>query len=131
MELDWRQVWEMGIAPHLSTEKLRHLADALESDDPALIQGEMTLPPVVNSDPKSPICAACAIIYGDWKTERIRTVGDAEEYFDEITDACDASLERRYSYPDFVRWFDRTPRAEMRELLLTLVRQILRERECA
>ena len=44
-DADNKWVWREGVVPQLSTAGLEALQNALESDDPTLIQGQNLLPP--------------------------------------------------------------------------------------
>src|SRR5947209_4873826 len=77
----WRTVWRAGIGPQLSASALAALWQALLTDDPALIQGQTTQPPPVQSCQHEPVCGACLIGYAGWIGDGLRTVAEVEEFF--------------------------------------------------
>lgn len=125
----WRHSLRNGFAPHMSTEALRACLDALERDEPRLLQGATTTPPPLQCVQDWPVEAACLIGYGGWKGDRLETVGLVEEYFARMCFAADESL----GEPAGCRWllnaFDDWPREEMRANLIPEIKAILAERE--
>lgn len=112
----WRKVWREGVLPLLSEKNLKTLLEALQSDDPALVQGCTTNPPPLQCVQDWPVEACCALSYMGWK-EGLDTVGEAEEYFAKLCYEVDRLLEEPAGCRHFVNWFDETPREEMRRLL--------------
>ncbi len=121
----WRRVWRRGLAPLLTREGLRALERALVTDDPRLLQGATCSPPVLDAWRERVVCGACALSFTGWQGERLRTVGQVEAYFHRLCDAADAVLQEPAACRFFLNWFDETPRAEMRRVLLTEVRLAL------
>lgn len=125
----WQHVWRKGFAPLLSTKGLTALAEALERDDPRLIQGETAEPCESLEDFAT---GACAVGFCGWQGEGLKTAHDVLGYFNDILD----QAIKRLSQPEawdacwkFLDWFDETPRDEMRALLLAEVRSELVRRE--
>lgn len=127
----WRRVWRNGIVPLVSIPELEALRDALQSDDPRLIQGATTVPPPLYSVQDWPCEAACAIsimgtgVLGNLYDKRKSftemacvTVGTLEEYFAKMCFEIDSLIGEPAGCRWFLNWYDETPREEMiRELL--------------
>ena len=125
----WQTVWRDGLTPHLSTPGLRALEQALLTDDPRLLQGATTSPPLLACVADWPAEGACLIGFCGWQGEGLMTVGEVGDYFDRLCCACDASM----GEPAGVRWllnrWDESPRAEMLPLLLAEVQRTLAQRQ--
>jgi hypothetical protein len=124
----WRKVWREGLAPHLSTEGLDALAEALANDDPRLLQGATTTPPPLQCVQDWPVEAACGLGYCGWQGDGLETVAEVEEYFARMCFEADKVLGEPAACRWFLNWFDETPRDEMRRELLAEVRRTLAER---
>lgn len=114
----WRKVWRDGLVPHLSTDGLRALRMAVVEDDPRLIQGVTTSPPPLQSLQEWPVEGACGLGYCGWQGEGLQTVAAVEEYFAQLCFEADQALGEPAACRWFLNWFDDTPRAEMRALLV-------------
>ena len=75
-----------------------------------------------------PVEAACALGYCGWQGETLDTVGQVEEFFARACFEADQRLGEPAACRWFLNWFDDTPRAEMRQLLLTEVQRSLAQR---
>jgi hypothetical protein len=124
----WQRVWREGIAPQLSAAALEPLRDALERDDPRLLQGATCLPPPLLCVQECPVEAACALGYCGWQAEGLATVAEVEEYFAWLCSRCDERLGEPAACRWFLNWYDETPREEMRGLLLAEVNRALAQR---
>lgn len=113
--------WRRGILPSLSTAALLALKDALERDDPALLQRETTSPLPLSAVQDCPVRGACAVAYAVWKGEALRTVGQVETRFAEICRETDARLGEPGGFKWFLHAWDDLPRAQARETLLAEV----------
>src|ERR1051325_4104826 len=91
----WRAVWRRGIAPQLSTKGLLCLKTALQTDDPALIQGATTTPPALQCVQDWPVQAACLIGYPGWKGDGLVTVAQVEERFADLCEKADEAIGER------------------------------------
>ena len=125
----WRIVWRLGFAPQLTTVGLRALARALASDDLRLIQGATTSPPPLQCVRDWPVEGACGIGYVGWQGEGLGIVAEVEEFFARICFETDMSLGESAGCRWFLNWFDETPRAEMRCLLLAEIHRELTQRQ--
>ncbi|HEV3143774.1 MAG TPA: hypothetical protein VGZ47_07830, partial [Gemmataceae bacterium] len=115
----WRKCWRDGFAPVLSMAGLIALKDALQSQDPALIQGATTTPPPLNCCNDWPCEGACAIGLACWRGHHdAETVGDVAERFALTCQLADKRLGSPGACRYFLNWFDDTPREDMRRLLL-------------
>lgn len=113
----WREVWREGLAPLLSRDALVALRNALQRDDPRLIQGATTCPPPLQNVQDWPTEAACALGYCGWQGEELDTVGEVEEFFARMCAAIDWAMGEPAACRWLLNWFDETPRPEMiREL---------------
>src|SRR5215831_9634429 len=114
----WQFIWRSGFAPVLSTEALLALKEALERDDPTLIQGTTTDPPPLQVMSDWPVTSACAVAYAGWRGEGLDTVQSVEEYFARACFQADQNLGEPCACRWFLNWYDETPREQMRRLLL-------------
>lgn len=121
----WRKVWRGGVAPWLSGAELAALRDALESDDPALLQGATTSPPPTRCVEDRPVEGACLLGLCGWKGLGLVTVGAVEEYFARLCYEIDQRLNEPAGCRWLLNWFDETPREEMRLQLLAEVKLAL------
>jgi hypothetical protein len=123
----WRNVWRKGVAPLLSTESLVALREALERDDPRLVQGATTTPPPLQCVQDWPVEAACALGYCGWQGDGLETVAEVEEFFARMCFEIDQQMGEPAACRWFLNWFDDTPRDEMRrELLVEVQRELAR-----
>jgi hypothetical protein len=124
----WRKVWREGLEPLLTTEALVALQQALQQDDPRLVQGATTSPPPLMCVQDWPVEAACALGYCGWVGDGLETVGEVEEFFARLCFETDCRLGEPAACRWFLNWFDETPRDEMRRELLNEVRRALVQR---
>ncbi len=124
----WRRVWRDGIAPQLSTAALTALRQALQRDDPRLVQGTTCSPPAVPALGERRVESACALGYCGWQGEGFARVGQVEDYFARLCDGADELMAERAVCRFFLNWYDDTPRDAMRTLLLAEVEETLRRR---
>ncbi len=115
----WQRAFHNAIAPHLTTDGLTALAEALRTDDPTLIQGE-TVEPWTDSFRAT---AACAIGYCAWKSGA-QMVREVNAEFRRIVQCSKLSDPHEH----FIRWFDAVSRERMLTELLPEVKRVLRER---
>ena len=121
----WRKVWREGMAPQLSPEALEALRRALLSDDARLLQGATTTPPPLQCVQDWPVEAACALGYCGWQGDGLETVAEVEEFFARACFEADQRLGEPAACRYFLKWYDETPREEMRRLLLAEVNRSL------
>ena len=125
---NWRKTWREGIAPLLSAESLLALKEALEKDDPTLIQGATTRPPLLHYVQDWPVDAACPISYAGWKDGKGKDlVADVEEFFARVCFECSQLMKEPAACRHFICWWDDTPRNEARLALLEEVKKRLEE----
>jgi hypothetical protein len=124
----WRIVWREGVAPQLSVAGLEALRQALIEDDKRLIQGATTTPPPLQCMQDCGIEGACAVGFAAWRGEGMETVGEVEEFFARVCFETDGRLGEPTACRRFLNWFDDTPRAEVRRLLLEEVDRTLARR---
>jgi hypothetical protein len=117
----WQISFREGIVPHLSQAGLMALKRALETDDPALLQGSTTSPPPLDSLSDMPVEAACAIAFTGWKGDGCLTVGEVEWFFSLVCSRAGHYLGDPLGARWFLNWFDDTPREQMRRELLAEV----------
>jgi hypothetical protein len=124
----WRKAWKDGFAPYLSGDCLSALRKGLTDDDPRLLQGATTTPPPLQCVQDWPVEAACALGYCGWQGERLKTVGETEEFFARACFRADQALGEPAACRWFLNWYDDTPREQMRRQLLAEVTENLVER---
>jgi hypothetical protein len=122
----WRRVWRDGLAPCLSAAALEALRVALSRDDSRLVQGATCSPPALQAMTGQRVETACALGFCGWQGERLSTVGEVENYFQQLCDAADEQMAERAVCRFFLNWYDDTPRDEMRRALLAEVEEALR-----
>lgn len=125
----WQAAFRVGIAPQLSTDGLQALADALERDNPQLIQCVSSQPVPTNSGATDdwPVNAACAVNFPGWQGDGLATVGELEVHYSRTIRGCHERAGKR-AFEDFLAWYDAADRDVMRELLLDEVREELYRR---
>ena len=124
----WRQVWRDGVAPQLSTAGLEALRKALVGDDERLLQGATTSPPPLQCVRDWAVEGACVIGYCGWQGDGLETVSQVEEFFAQVCFEVDKALGEPAACRWFLNWFDDTPRALVRGLLLCEVNRTLAQR---
>jgi len=118
----WQKVWRIGLEPQLSDLALGALLTALEEDDGRLLQGATTSPPPLPCVQDWPVEACCGISWCGWQGEGLQLVGQVEEYFARTCFKADEILDEPAACRHCLKWFDDTPRAEMRHLLAAEVK---------
>ena len=124
----WQSAWRQGVAPLLSEEQLELLAKALLDDDPRLIQCASTSPPALQCVQDWPIDGACALGFCGWQSNEMKTVAEVEEHFARMCFEIDQHMGEPAVCRHFLRWYDDTPRPQMRRELLREVQLSLEER---
>jgi hypothetical protein len=124
----WRRIWREGIAPLLSDKSLEALRQALENDDPRLIQGKTMVPPYWKSRQNAPVEAAGALAYCGWQGEGLETIGAVESFFLQLCIDIGLRLDEPMVSKCFIDWYDETPREQMRKQLLDEVHRELLQR---
>ena len=117
--LQWKQVWRNGISPALTTKELVILQKGLISDDPKLIQGK-TINIFVEHESEAPVrvIGACALAYCGWIGSNLETMTDVLQTFNDTCTRIAIHLKTTIGFIPFVKWFDNTPREQMRQELL-------------
>jgi hypothetical protein len=124
----WRKVWREAVAPVLSTSSLEAVRRGLAKDDPRLLQGATTSPAPLQCVQDWPVEGACLIGYAGWQAEGLESVGEVEEFFARMCFEIDHRLGEPAGCRWFLNWYDETPRADMRRLLLAEVNRALADR---
>jgi hypothetical protein len=123
-----QEIFHSAIGWRLGQEGLAALKDALERDDPALLQST-TVSPDINVCCRHDACTgACAIGLALWKGWGLCSVGEVEHQFSKLAVQVDSQLGSG-SCMRWVSWYDEMPRQEMRRVLLPQVLRAL-EHEC-
>ncbi len=125
----WRRVWRVvgELAP---LDGLWALLDALEKDDPKLLQGCTTSPPPMQSARDWPVEGACLIGWLYW-TDAVNTVGEVEECFAKMCFEVDQKIGEPAGVRFLLNFYDDTPRDQMWRLLIPEVRRSIRIREAS
>jgi hypothetical protein len=128
--MNWRDVFVKGFAPSLSTPGLERLHAALESNDPAVMQGGVTHPPAIQHCHDLTVERADAVAFAGW--EPGQSVGTVQTAYRLMTQESAVRLgDADWSCPSlapFYRWYDRTPRAEVFAELAAVVAEVLAAR---
>lgn len=136
--------FKAGFAPHLSSDRLRDLAAALDRDDPRITQGSTTTPPPLMCVQGWPVECGCPLAFvgalenggfcpvesrGDAAAaKRYATVGQCEEYFATSCFRADKTMGEPVACRWFLNWWDDTPRDEARRDLSRWCREVLDQR---
>lgn len=129
---DWRSIFHDAIAPRLSTAGLIALRQALEEDDPRLLQCSTVEPAPIDDDDQRPVEGACPLGWCLWQGEGLVSAGAVWVLFNALLNAVDAAwplpgdvcgTSRR-----FIHWIDNTEREMMRRELLLEVVKVLTSR---
>jgi hypothetical protein len=86
------EIFTAGIAPRLGLAGLQALRDALERDEPALIQGNTTKPDLNTTCRGEPCEGACGVAYALWKTLELQSIGETERAFTRLCVSVDAQM---------------------------------------
>jgi hypothetical protein len=121
---EWARVWRTGLAPALSAAGLAALAEALDSDDPRLIQSQASAPPAMECYRDRPVEAADCLGIALWLGDGHDTVGPLHDAREAVNRQAFRTLGTD-AWHLFWAWYDDTPRDEMRRLLLAEVRRCL------
>ncbi len=125
---NWKKVWRDGFVPSIPRDALLSLKEALEKDDPRLLQGATTSPPPLECVRDWPVEAACLIgfcgthVHGSFGEA---TVSQVEEWFAQRCFEADQRLGEPAACRWFLNWADDTPRQEMRQEMIAELRQNL------
>jgi hypothetical protein len=128
--MDWKDVFVRGFAPSLPTAGLERLHAALESDDPAIMQGGVTRPPAIANCLDLTVDRVDAVAFCGWEPDQ--SVGTVQTAYRLLTQEAAVRLgDADWSCPSlapFYRWYDRTPRAEVFRELAAVVAEVLAAR---
>lgn len=126
----WQECWRWPLAPGLSTAALRALAVGLRAADPAIIQ-RVTVLPLEVSDllPDPAPTGACPLAYAGWKALGLATRDQLHDFMGKACEAADVRANERGAARHFLRFWDETPLALARPLLLAEVERELALRE--
>jgi hypothetical protein len=128
--MNWRDVFVRGFAPSLSDAGLTRLHAALESDDPAIMQGGVTRPPAITNCLDLTVERADAVAFTVWKPGQ--SVHAVQTAYRLLTQEAAVRLgDADWSCPSlapFFRWYDRTPRSQVFAELAAVVAEVLAAR---
>jgi hypothetical protein len=114
----WQKCWRLGFSPQFTDAALLLLQDALQSDDPELIQGATTYPPPVPALADWPCERADPVAFALWKGADLSTVGEVEEAFARACAEADRRLGGRGECRWLLIWWDESDYGTARRLLL-------------
>jgi len=126
-----RRILREGLLRALTDAELQALRRGLAADDPALLQGMMTLPPPLECVNDWAVEGADLLAYPGWRGRGLVTVKEVEEAAWSLCSAIDNRLGEGAA-KDLLAWYDATPRADVlavllgeveRELMIRMVRQ--------
>jgi hypothetical protein len=116
-----RYVFLNGVAPSFDVPALTALRNGLAADDARMTQGRTVLPtPTDPGDPRPAACG-CPVVYAAWKGEGVRGVGALDERFAAVCRNTERQTGVPHAAAEFLNWWDETPRAEARPVLLEWV----------
>lgn len=124
----WRRTWRQGIAPQLSVRGLEVLAEALATDDPALIQGDTCRPAPIQANDQADVTSCCPITLAGVRGAGLVTVSAAVAWFAAVCQECDQLLGEEAGCRWFLNWWDDEDRSHARLELLAEVRRELARR---
>jgi hypothetical protein len=124
---DWQRSWR-AFSERFSTEALQSLANALASDNPAIIQGATVIPFPAECEGPEPPEGCDPVVWCLWAGGGHRTVLDLFRAFWDACNHADEWVGQRYACADFTGWWDETPRAEAVAELLNEVRDEIQRR---
>jgi hypothetical protein len=120
-----KRILREGLLRALTDAELGALRRGLASDDPALQQGLMTLPPLLECLHDWEVEGGDLFAYPVWRAWDLVTVKEVEEDAWALISLLDARFGEGTA-TELLRWYDVTPRAEMGETLLAEVdRQLI------
>jgi hypothetical protein len=124
----WKLIWVKAIAPLLDDRQIDLLAEAIERDDPRLLQGATTTPPPLACVQDWPADKCCALSFTGMAAG-LKTVGEIEEYFARMC----FEIDQRWGEPAacryFLNWYDETPREIALPRLARACRETLAQRQ--
>jgi hypothetical protein len=127
MEPLWLIVWRKGLLPQFSDSHLRRLLEALERDDPRLLQGATTCPPPLMAVQDWPCEGGCALALPLVEVWGVDTVGEIEEKWARLAYQCGQLVGEEAAVRHFLNHFDSVPREQLRRELAEEVRRALAE----
>jgi hypothetical protein len=128
-EFTWREVLREGVLPLLSGRQLEAARRGLASDDPAMLQGDTTLPSPAHGRGGEPCEGACFLAYACWRGDGLLTVEEVGEAFAVLCSMADLKLCQGGAIRHVLHFFDETARAEAVRLLLAEVEAEAEKRE--
>lgn len=124
----WKRVWRAGL-PHISTQALEALRDALLTGDKRILQGATTQPPPLRCVQDWPVEGACLWAYCGWvDLGPEATVAQVEAKFAALCYAVDAEIGEPAACRHLLNAYDEWPRDEMIRNMLPEINLALRER---
>lgn len=132
----WRKTWRQGFVPLLSDAQLASLRKAIVEDDPRLVQGRTFVAANGYDSPfltEHLVGGACLVGWCGWQVDGLSKVSEVLDYFRRFCHRVINSMGRPsedgcYKVNEFLRWFDETPREEMRRELLAEINLAQAER---
>jgi hypothetical protein len=124
----WRWAWREGAAPLLADADLTLLQDALQRDDPRLLQGATTNPPPCDYATEVRCEGGCPLAFVGWQNYQMHVVKDVEDFFARLFTEIGQRLGDLTGARWLTNWIDETPRDEMRRLLGEEITRTLAER---
>jgi hypothetical protein len=113
----WRRILREGLLRSLADDELQALRRGLADEDPALLQGMMTLPPPLECVNDWAVEGADLLAYPAWRGRGLKTVREVEEAAWALCSAIDARLGEGAA-KELLAWYDGTPRADVLAVLL-------------
>lgn len=105
----WRAIWRSAVVGCLSRQALAHLYVALETNDPRLIRGANTYPPVLRlfpGDDPGPCQCACPLAFGLWQAAGYTQAVEVEEAFVHLLEAVALKAGSKLAIVPLLDWID-------------------------
>ena len=113
----WRRILRDGLLRSLTYADPQALRRGLVDDDPALLQGMMTIPPPLECLHDWQVEGADLLAYPAWRARGLVTVKEVEECAWALCSAIDARLGDGAA-KELLGWHDAAPRPDVRHTLL-------------
>lgn len=127
---NWEHCWRKGFEPQLSLLQLIALRNAIQNDDPNLLQEQTTNPPPLLSCADQKCCGGCAIAFCGM-SEGKETVGEVEEFFAQTCYQCDQLLGEMVACRYFLNFWDENTMDAIKAKFLPVLEENIEARKAA
>jgi hypothetical protein len=127
---EWTRVWRVGVVPQLTRDNLVALRDALQSNDPRLMQGGTTYPPPL-PNVQDWRCESCCLVAFPGFSDGLTTAGELNTYFAEACHRADLALGEPAAIRHLLHFWDNGSRADVFAALIAELDAALAPKEAA